>query len=354
MKENAKEKGADLSREDRILKYIDRTQLGIEIAPYFNPLLTKADGNNILTVDIFSYDELRQRATDDPNIPMEKVNNIETVDIVGDASSLGDYAEDRGFAGTVGYIVSSHNFEHLPNPIKFLQGCSRTLKYGGVLSMAVPDYRACFDHFRSPTRLVDWLNAFHRNVQKPDPVAIFDNESNSAAYMVSGQRSIGCNIATGKASNFILLGNLRDSYNKFLERSNNDYEYKDAHCTVMFPESLELLFRDCFHLGLIDLEVVEISKTRGLEFFVHLRKVAPDSIARDDIHHELRQDLMRRVNLNIGSAPYLSRRHSVYVWMAQLNLETRMKKFLVAGIGRERYEVIRKKFKEMKNRRRSK
>ena len=85
---------------------------------------------------------------------------IEDVDLVGSSTHIGELVRARGEAGTFDYVVSSHNFEHLPNPIRFLQGCAEALRPGGILSMAIPDRRACFDYFRPVTRLSDWIQAF--------------------------------------------------------------------------------------------------------------------------------------------------------------------------------------------------
>ena len=74
-------------------------------------------------------------------------------------------------------MISSHNFEHSPNPIRFLQGCGKVLKPGGVLSMALPDKRACFDYFRPHTTLGQWLEAFFAERERPTPAQVFDQDS---------------------------------------------------------------------------------------------------------------------------------------------------------------------------------
>jgi hypothetical protein len=127
-----------MNRNSQILKFVDKKQLGIEVAPYFRPLLPKSSGANVLVLDIFDAPKLREMAKSDPHLLNEWVADIEDVDVVGDASSIGDSVSARGLGGSISHIVSSHNFEHLPNPIKFLQGCSSSLKDGGVLSPYSP------------------------------------------------------------------------------------------------------------------------------------------------------------------------------------------------------------------------
>ena len=183
-----------MNRLRKILEFCDLSGKGIEVAPYFNPAVPKRDGHDVLIMDVFDTETLRERASIDPLIPQDRLHEIEDVDLVGDASRIGDVVENTGAAGEIAYIVSSHNFEHLPNPILFLQGCYTALRPGGVLSMAVPDCRACFDHFRMPTRLSDWLMAFHENRGQPSPETIFDYTSNFAYFHKGDKKLPGCNM----------------------------------------------------------------------------------------------------------------------------------------------------------------
>ena len=57
-----------MNRLDELRKFLDKKSLGIEIAPYFNPIVPKADGYNALVLDVFDTVTLRQHAQDDPNI----------------------------------------------------------------------------------------------------------------------------------------------------------------------------------------------------------------------------------------------------------------------------------------------
>lgn len=295
-----------MARTDQILKHADISQKGIEVAPYFNPTLRKGDGNDILVLDVFDTDRLRQNATTDALIPESRLAEIEDVDLVGDASHIGDLVRGANLEGQIGFIISSHNFEHLPNPILFLQGAYAALKPGGVLSMAVPDCRACFDFFRMPTRLADWLAAFHEGRKQPSSEILFDGVAMGAWYIAQGKTHPGCNIASDDPAGFVPHQALDAAYDVYKRDKAQPGEYRDAHCSVFFPESLELLLTDLRKLGLISFDVVEVSQTVGLEFYVHLRK--PDGAASvpetDAAFYERRQVLLRRVVENMGAAPY--------------------------------------------------
>lgn len=296
-----------MRRFEQILKYADISRTGIEVAPYFNPTLRKRDGHQILTMDVFDAATLRKNASSDSNISADRIAEIEDVDLVGDASQIGALVRDARLTGKVGYIISSHNFEHLPNPILFLQGAYDALAPGGMLSMAVPDCRACFDYFRMPTRLVDWLAAFHENRRQPSAEVLFEAHALGSSFMIAGQPTPGCNMAMDDPAGFIPHQGLNDAYDAYRSEKAQPGVYRDAHCSVFFPESLELLLTDLRKLDLIGFDIVEISQTEGLEFYVHLRKPEVAAVYQNDVFYNRRHELLVRVSENLGASPYRNR-----------------------------------------------
>src|ERR1700730_11534889 len=135
-----------MDRRERITRFITPQQKGIEIGPYFAPLAPKRLGYNCLAIDVFDGATLRRHAADDQQIPDELIANIEEVDLLGSSSAVAELVAAQHQLGTFDYIISSHNFEHLPDPVRFLQGCGKVLRPGGILSMAIPDRRTCFDY----------------------------------------------------------------------------------------------------------------------------------------------------------------------------------------------------------------
>lgn len=293
-----------MDREQSILKYIDLAELGIEIAPYFNPLVPKRSGNNVLIMDVFDCEKLHQNALIDPNIPEDRIQDIEEVDLVGDASGIEETVKEKGVEGQISYIVSSHNFEHLPNPIVFLQGCYAVLATGGILSMAIPDYRACFDHYRTPTKLSDWIEAYFEDRKKPSAKTIFDHSTMHAPYVADGIASPGAAIGKSDPSKF--------TPDRFLDKSFSDFEaawkspqgYIDAHCSVLFPELFELLILELQRLALVDLELIEVSETAGFEFYAHFRKTDKLDRLPDDEFYQKRHELLVEISKSLGAAPY--------------------------------------------------
>lgn len=294
-----------MRRLEMLLKFIDRTKPGIEIAPYFNPALSKRDGNNVLILDVFDTDTLHKLAREDDMIPEARINEIEEVDIVGDASRIGEIVAATGQSGEFAYVVSSHNFEHLPNPILFLQGVYDVLAPGGMLSMAVPDNRACFDHFRFPSRLADWLAAYHEDRAQPSPETVFDAMANTALYYRDNETpQPGCHFSLDRPDHYRAQRRLDEAFAEYGLRKAEGGAYRDSHCNVFFPETLELMLRDLRALGLIKLDVVEITQPFGHEFFIHLRKGDGEPVAMGEAFYDRRQQLLRRIADNLGGAPY--------------------------------------------------
>lgn len=251
------------TRSDVILKYINKSSLGLEIAPWFRPLASKKHGFNSLVLDIFNRETLIRLAIEDPNIPDNTIGDIEDVDFTGSASQLWELLSPSMGANVLDYVVSSHNFEHIPNPVKFLQDCSKLLSPTGVLSMAIPDLRCCFDYFRWPTTLTHVLKSYHECKQKPNPFDVFDSqylETNNFGRLGYPRKDIK------------IIRALRDVYGQLQYSLTSDSDpYTDTHCQAFTPSSFQLLIWELRHLKLLDLEVFDISETIGNEFVVHLR-----------------------------------------------------------------------------------
>jgi len=303
-----------MDRFAEILKFSSKSAKGIEIAPWFAPIAPKAEGYNVTVLDVLSTEELRTRARADKNIPKESISRIETVDFVGSAVEIAEIVGATNQLGSFDYIVSSHNFEHLPNPIKFLQGCQQVLRQGGILSMAIPDHRGCFDHFRPHTTIADWLEAFHEDRQRPKLSQVFE------------QRSYACELKDppGRETAFYVHDNaacmlpneeLREAYAAWVEsRQAGSTAYIDAHCSVLTINSMRLLIAEARFLGLIDFEVKEVTGPNGCEFFVHLENVqnTPMTPEAEAAFYQYRAALFQQVANEIAQS-------SAWGWSVQNN-----------------------------------
>jgi SAM-dependent methyltransferase len=287
-----------MDRREQITKFLTPQQRGIEIGPYFCPLMPKKKGNNCLVLDVIDGPALRKKAAGDSNIPAGSIASIEDVDFVGSSTEIGDLVTAKFPPGSFDYVVSSHNMEHLPNPIRFLQGCQQVLKPGGVLSMAVPDRRVCFDYFRPHSTLADWLEAYFQRRQRPTHAQIFLQDSLHSRYRRNGHELVGFSLDDDPA-NIVPLQSLKEAFTRWSEFVDHpDETYHDTHCSAFTPASMELILRDLKYLGVIQLDIQLISGTYGNEFFVRL--VNPDSkapapVGREEFY-ETRHKLLHRIN----------------------------------------------------------
>ncbi len=318
---------AKTDRVQELRKYLELDQPGIEVAPYFNPIVPKRDGHPVMILDVFDTERLRENAAKDVYISDEGAAKIEPVDLVGDASSIAQLAKSKTDFQEVQFVVSSHNFEHLPNPIKFLVGCGEILRPGGVLSMVVPDCRCCFDHFRYPTRLSEWLQAFVEDRNQPNAETVFENSQVFANIIKDGESVTSVGIRHAGAEDFLPAENLTACFDNYLQNKEDLGPYQDAHVSTFFGPSLELILRDLYFLGVIDLELIEVSETIGHEFFVHLRK-APERNIDVSAFYERRAQLLRDVQAGIGHGGFRQSRFGI--WSIARTL-----------IGRERFGNLR-------------
>lgn len=284
-----------MTRRESILKYITKEQRGIEIGPWFSPLAPKRDGYKCLVLDVVDGKTAARRAAENPGIPEGAEKNVEEVDLLGSSTHIAELIEARGELGRFDYVISSHNFEHLPNPIRFLQGCAKVLKPGGIISMAIPDHRACFDYFRPVTKLSEWIRASLEERSAPTYDQVFDSGMCFASYDAEGTpvSSFEVGVQPTKVS---AIFNLDLVFNQWMAQlGTKDSEYLDAHCSVFSPASFELLIRDSAYLGLVSFEILEISKTAGNEFHVHLRSTTDPASLRPLSYDEVRNSVLRRV-----------------------------------------------------------
>lgn len=252
-------------RADFVRNGITNEQKGIEIAPWFRPLAPKNKGYDCRILDIFSKQQLLERAISDSNISRESHSLLEEVDFIGSATEIADLVPKIEH-GTFDYIISSHNFEHLPNPVKFLQGCEKILKPRGRLIMALPDQRACFDYFRPHTTTAEWIEAYLGEQKKPNKRQLFEFRSYFSEYLSKTER-ISAFSLNHPREKIACTGDIIKEFKKWVEVSDVD-QYTDAHCSVMTPSSFKLMIIECNLLNLTKLRIKEISETYDCEFVV--------------------------------------------------------------------------------------
>lgn len=274
-----------VTRETLIRNGITKEQTGLEIGPSHHPIVSKREGYNVEIVDWLDQQGLREHYKGHG----VDLDAIEEVDYVWKG---GSYYQLIGKKEYYDYIIASHMIEHTTDFLGFLQDCSKMLKPDGVLRLAVPDKRYCFDHFRDVTGLAEVLNNFYQ----PNTLQLEGNVAEYHMNVVSYKNKISWDKEFGRFSN---LASNRKHYSfvhsleqvkETMRLVNEEKEYRDIHHYVFTPSSFELLISDLRMLGLLDMEIVEKYETRGNEFLVTMKKTEHNYM----IDSESRKQLLRK------------------------------------------------------------
>jgi SAM-dependent methyltransferase len=252
---------------------IDRTLLlrsmlplsghGLEIGPGYNPLLPKAEGFDVETADYTDADGLRMKYRGNPHVDPARIEPVDHV--LENGRSL---AEAVGRPGTFAYIVASHVIEHTPDMLGFLRSCEALLAPGGVLLLAVPDKRHCFDVLQPLTSTGAVLQAHLDGRTRPTPGAVFDD----VAYNAVRGGAIGWTPAdTGPLAFFASLEAAAAAY----ESAQRLPGYVDVHVQRFVPSSFRLIMRDLHAIGAIGLREARFHDSVGNEFYITLSASAP-------------------------------------------------------------------------------
>lgn len=248
-----------VTRQNKILSCIDfASQVGLEIGALNKPIVTP-DMGNIRYVDHASTEDLKQKYANDPNVDIDA---IVQVSYIWGAQTLPELVGDDA---PFDYVIASHVIEHVPDLIGWLKEIHAVLKPGGVLSLAIPDKRFCFDYCRQLTRTADVVEAYLQHRRRPSPRQIFDHFSSCASY--NGQITWTGTISPDKLVN---LGT-PDQALGLAKHSLETSDYVDAHCWVFTPASFFQLLKALIDLSLFDFKLLEFHDTEGCEFYVSLQ-----------------------------------------------------------------------------------
>lgn len=265
------------TRIQLLRKYITTDQLGAEIGPFHSPVCPKSEGFNCLVVDAFSREQLLKDYAHDDYV-MDRANAIEEVDIVTTQPlgiALEAYAEEAdaklsSSKGCINYIVSSHNFEHQPNPIRFLQDAEAAIQPGGYLVMAIPIASRCFDCFQPLSRTGELIDAYYLNRTKPSIGNVFDHKASSSKLI--GDEDI--NDVTYDVDKIVVR-----TFNGFIDlatfdsiKASAEASYIDSHCWRFNPFLFELIFSDLKACGFFHHLTIKEIATNGSEFIVQIMR----------------------------------------------------------------------------------
>lgn len=244
----------------RLLQGVGKSSRIIEIGPGYSPVAAKAAGWNTHVVDHTSRSGLREKyATAGVDL-----DGIEEVDSIWTAGPLHE-AVPPGLLGSFDLLIASHLIEHVTDFVGFLVSAQRLLKPQGVLSLAVPDKRFCFDYFKSPTMTGDVLEAHAGRRSRHGIRTVWNSTAYSVwvddGLAVASQPVADTRFMTAFSTVAAVVRDFRDD---------PELPYQDHHAWHFTPAGFSLVILELCHLGLIDWQMRSVHGPEGFEFFASL------------------------------------------------------------------------------------
>jgi SAM-dependent methyltransferase len=266
---------------------VSPTDRGLEIGPGYNPMFPKSEGFNVKTVDHGTGEELRAKYAH-----TGAADRIEDVNYVWRGEPLHELI---GEEGAFDFIFSSHCLEHIPDPLGHLQSCQRLLKPGGVVLLALPDMRYCFDAMRNPSTTGEIIAATGR--AKHTPTSLFDGTADFCR--MAGSETWSAH-HRGAVTHFQTLEMAKHYFDR---ASNPDDEYIDGHGWAFTPTSFRLLIADLDALSLINFRIKWMAETGIPDFHVVLSADAEiEQMSRIQLkRHLMKERALSAVQLLGGS-----------------------------------------------------
>ena len=247
-----------MDRREKIICKCNLGGKGLEIGPSISPVVPKKDGFDI---EIINHTD-KKGLIDKYTAQGLDTCNIEEVDYVWTGES---YAELTGKRSYYDYIIASHVIEHTCDLIVFLCECSEILKENGILSLAIPDKRYCFDYLRPATSVSKVLDRHINSSAVHSPGSVYEHYSS----VCCSDGAISWDSHPPREINaFHEIKEAVDMYNDAVSQE----KYIDVHSWVFTKSSFELLIYDLNCLDLIDLVVTESFGAEEKEFFISLMK----------------------------------------------------------------------------------
>ena len=233
-----------------LMNLLQPCQSILEIGVFDSPSLEFLRGENrtIHYADWLDKESLIRRAISVPGRHPEKVPDIQYV-----LSNGFDQINTRYDA-----IVSHHCVEHQPNLVQHLVDIQSKLNSGGFYLFSMPDKRRCFDHFIPESTLLDVVEAFYAQRQKPSLKSVLEH------------RCFTCHDFSTSPDPYIFTSHETRACldNAFSEFSQN--AYVDVHCWQFTPYGFKRLYNQLLSLGIVPSYRDFCIYCAGSEFYVAL------------------------------------------------------------------------------------
>jgi hypothetical protein len=237
---------------------IARGSTVLEIGTLDRPILRRPRVNVRYAANA-SREELQRKYAGHGSVDPNAIPEIDYV--ISDAGLLAAVGEQR-----FDHAVASHVIEQVPNPIGWLKDMHDLLRDRGVLALAIPDHRRCFDALRRPSTAAEMVEAALLGHSRPSPSRIFDALSNE---VTSDNRTSWDHEARPEQ---LRLRRTPANALQIVRQVQATGERLDVHCWVFTPESFCNLMRTLAATDLHRLMLLELRRTTTDEFLVRLTR----------------------------------------------------------------------------------
>jgi hypothetical protein len=258
------------TRTELLLGPINKSALIVEVGASFSPIAPKNEGWNSKTIDVGTRSELIDKYRGHPGVDVDRIEEVDFVWRDGPLSG----AVPSEIHGTFDAFIASHVIEHSPDLLGFLDSATTLLATNGIILLAVPDKRFCFDYFRPLAMTGDVLASHRSRPTRHTKQTIFNNN----AYVVSANGI--CAWGQHSIENLAFYYSLETAYSSFLTcGEDNASPYIDMHAWQFTPASFELLFLELARLKVTDWRIDWIGRASGCEFHAWLRRGGQEAAA---------------------------------------------------------------------------
>ena len=280
-------------RAARLLAGVPTSARILEVGPSYSPIAPRSEGWNTKIVDHATRQDLVEKYRREPDV---WVDRIEEVDFIWSEGSIADSIPPE-IRGGFDVLVASHVIEHVTNFIGFLKSAAQVLTGPGVMILAVPDKRFCFDYFRPVSMTGDMLEAHLSNRTRHPRRTAYEQWFHTSLNGGAG--------AWGQApTSQMSFANTFDQATERLRAWDADSSgaYVDLHAWRFTPCSFQLVLLELARLGYVDWMVERITPAIGCEFHVVLRRGGVEHAAAIPAleFDQARLELMRTIVKELG------------------------------------------------------
>lgn len=265
---SAPEPWTTIRRAELLLSAVSRNSRILEIGPSHAPLAPKSKGWNTATLDHMDRDGLVRKYAGHQGVDASRIEEVDFVWSGGPWSG----AVPAKLWGQFDTLIASHVIEHMPDFIGFFTSAQKVLGADGLIVLAVPDKRYCFDFFQPVTTVGEFLAAHAEKRVRHSPRLAYDY----FAYSIADGEQIAFGDEKRSALRFIhSLAEAKETFGNIGTRA----DYVDLHAWRFTPASFQLAIFELACLGELDWRVERITLPHGFEFYVWLRRGGVAEIA---------------------------------------------------------------------------